>query len=101
MQDTYHILLYYCYTTIADGELFAGQHLKFCRGLGLRGRVIVADEGLNGTVSGTPEQCRQYMDHLKADPRFADIDFKVDKSPVHAFNRMHVRYKPEIVHSGL
>ncbi len=97
----YQTLLYYCYTTIEDGDQFAADHLKFCKGLGLVGRIIVADEGLNGTVSGTVEQCKTYMDMLLADERFAGIDFKIDEVDEPSFTKMHVRYKTEIVHSGL
>jgi len=50
--ERYNTLLYYCYSTIADAEQFAADHLKFCNSLGLKGRIIVAEEGLNGTVSG-------------------------------------------------
>jgi UPF0176 protein len=66
----YNTLLYYCYSTIADAEQFAADHLKFCKSLGLTGRIIVAEEGLNGTVSGTAEACKTYMDTLHADERF-------------------------------
>ena len=97
----YNTLLYYCYSTIADGEQFAADHLNFCKSLGLAGRIIVATEGLNGTVSGTAESCKIYMDTLHADPRFATIDFKVDEVDTPSFVKMHVRYKSEIVHSGL
>ncbi len=97
----YQILLYYIYTPIQEAELFAAEHLRFCNSLNLKGRIIVANEGLNGTVSGTPEACKAYMETLKSEPRFAAIDFKVDDSDIHAFQKMHVRYKPEIVHSGL
>jgi UPF0176 protein len=97
----YNTLLYYCYSTIADGEQFAADHLKFCKSLNLTGRVIVADEGLNGTVSGSVESCKTYMDTLHADTRFATIDFKVDEVDTPSFVKMHVRYKDEIVHSGL
>jgi UPF0176 protein len=75
--ERYNTLLYYCYSTIADAEQFAADHLKFCKSLGLTGRIIVAEEGLNGTVSGTAEACKTYMDILHADPRFAAIDFKI------------------------
>jgi UPF0176 protein len=61
----------------------------------------VAAEGLNGTVSGAEEACKIYMDTLHADPRFAAIDFKVDVVDTPSFVKMHVRYKSEIVHSGL
>jgi UPF0176 protein len=97
----YNTLLYYCYSTIADAEQFAADHLKFCKSLGLTGRIIVAEEGLNGTVSGTTESCKTYMDTLHADERFAGIDFKIDEVDEPSFVKMHCRYKSEIVHSGL
>ena len=54
----YNTLLYYCYSAIEDAEQFAADHLKFCKSLGLVGRIIVAGEGLNGTVSGTAGACQ-------------------------------------------
>src|SRR6195952_2297327 len=97
----YNTLLYYCYSTIADAEQFAADHLEFCKSLGLTGRIIVAAEGVNGTVSGSWEACKTYMDAVHADPRFENIDFKVDEVNTPSFVKMHVRYKSEIVHSGL
>ena len=97
----YLILLYYCYSPIENAEQFAIDHLAFCKELKIRGRIIVASEGLNGTISGTREACEKYMAAILADPRFAKTDFKIDESDSHAFQKMHVRYKPEIVHSGL
>ncbi len=72
-----------------------------CLDLNLRGRIIVASEGLNGTVSGRVEDCEKYMELVKSDPRFVSIEFKVDYHDQMAFTKMHVRVKPEIVHSGL
>lgn len=97
----YQTLLYYCYSKIEEAEQFASDHLQFCKSLNLFGRIIVADEGLNGTVSGTDESCKIYMDTLHADPRFAKIDFKVDDVEEPSFIKMHCRYKAEIVFSGL
>lgn len=97
----YNTLLYYCYSAIENAETFAAEHLQFCKSLDLVGRIIVADEGLNGTVSGTDEACKAYMEALHADPRFAKIDFKVDEVNEPSFIKMHCRYKSEIVHSGL
>lgn len=97
----YNTLLYYCYSAIENAEQFAADHLQLCKSLNLVGRIIVADEGLNGTVSGTEDSCRIYMETLHADPRFAKIDFKVDEVPEPSFIKMHCRYKSEIVHSGL
>lgn len=97
----YQILLYYCYTPIADPESFRETHHYFCISLNLKGRIIIASEGINGTVSGLEEDCRKYMETLKADPRFAAIDFKIENSDKHGFQKLHVRVKPEIVHSSL
>ena len=97
----YQTLLYYCYSAIKNAEQFALDHLQFCKSLNLLGRIIVADEGLNGTVSGTEAACKTYMDTLLADPRFAKIDFKIDEVNEPSFIKMHCRYKSEIVHSGL
>jgi len=97
----YQTLLYYCYSPIENAEQFAAQHLEFCKSLGLVGRIIVADEGLNGTVSGKQEACQAYMDAVHADERFNKTDFKVDNVEEPSFIKMHCRYKPEIVHSGL
>ncbi|HEY4554750.1 MAG TPA: rhodanese-related sulfurtransferase [Bacillaceae bacterium] len=93
----YRVLLYYYYTTIENPEEFAKKHLKFCKELGLKGRILVAEEGINGTVSGTFEQTEAYMSEMKNDPRFADIIFKIDDSNSHAFKKMHVRPRKELV----
>ncbi|HMI03292.1 MAG TPA: rhodanese-related sulfurtransferase [Pedobacter sp.] len=98
---TYQTLLYYCYSPIAGAEQFAADHLAFCKSLNLVGRIIVADEGLNGTVSGTKESCEAYMAAIHADERFAKTDFKIDNVNEPSFIKMHCRYKSEIVHSGL
>lgn len=97
----YQTLLYYSYSPIDNAEQFAAEHLSFCKSLNLVGRIIVADEGLNGTVSGTSAACKAYMDALHAEERFARIDFKIDEVDEPSFIKMHCRYKPEIVHSGL
>ncbi|OFD77749.1 sulfurtransferase [Bacillus mycoides] len=73
------------------------QHLKFCKEIGLKGRILVATEGINGTVSGTVEQTDQYMKLMKEDSRFSDMVFKIDASETHAFKKMHVRHRKELV----
>ena len=97
----YQVLLYYCYTPLDSPERFRDEHHRLCLALDLRGRIIVAAEGLNGTVSGTRESCAAYMAAVKADPRFAALEFKVDEVAAHTFQKLHVRVKSEIVHSSL
>ncbi|QOV10992.1 rhodanese-related sulfurtransferase [Viridibacillus arvi] len=97
----YRVLLYYFYTTIEDPEAFAAEHLAYCKSIELKGRILVASEGINGTVSGTVEQTDAYMAHMKADPRFDGIVFKIDESEQHVFKKMHVRPRPELVNLSL
>ncbi len=101
MDKEFLILLYYCYTPLADPDQYREEHHQLCLQLNLLGRIIVAPEGLNGTVSGLRADCEQYMALLKADPRFAGTDFKIEAHHQHAFAKLHVRTKPEIVHSEL
>ncbi|MGW6297863.1 oxygen-dependent tRNA uridine(34) hydroxylase TrhO [Peribacillus butanolivorans] len=93
----YRVLLYYLYVPIENHEEFAAEHLAACKELELKGRILVASEGINGTVSGTIEQTNQYMDMMRSDSRFADIVFKIDEADGHAFKKMHVRAKNELV----
>ena len=97
MGKDYRVLLYYKYVDIDDPETFAQEHLQFCKDIGLKGRVLIAHEGINGTVSGTVEQTNTYMETMHNDPRFSDMVFKVDEHDGHAFKKMHVRPRPELV----
>lgn len=97
----YQVLLYYKYVLIDDPVLFAQTHLATCKEIGLLGRILVSREGINGTVSGTLEQTKAYMDMMKSDERFADMMWKIDEADGHAFKKMHVRAKNEVVHLGL
>ncbi|PCR99237.1 rhodanese-related sulfurtransferase [Lactococcus fujiensis] len=101
MTHDYRVLLYYQYVPLLNAEQFAKQHLADCKALGLKGRILVADEGLNGTVSGTIEQTDAYIELMHADARFANMMFKVDEANENAFKKMHVRYRNELVNLNL
>ena len=98
--EKYLTLLYYKFARIEDAEAFAARHLKFCKSLGLVGRILIGEEGINGTVSGTVEACEAYMESLSNDPLFAGIEFKVDEVGSLSFSKMHVRAREEIITFG-
>ncbi|WP_342505394.1 rhodanese-related sulfurtransferase [Sporosarcina sp. FSL K6-2383] len=100
-KSTYRVLLYYKYVPVEDPETFAVEHLKACKEIGLKGRILVGAEGINGTCSGTIEQTDAYMNLLKQDERFADMVIKIDEADGHAFKKMHVRVREEIVNLSL
>lgn len=93
----FEILLYYKYTPITDPETFLGEQRVLCEKLGLKGRIIIAKEGLNGTVEGTKENTQKYIDAMRADPRFADMNFKRSVGTGSAFPRLSVKLRNEIV----
>src|SRR3954470_15991702 len=97
----YRVLLYYHYTKIEDPTNFAAEHLAACKELNLKGRILVANEGINGTVSGTVEDTNAYMEHMKNHPLFEGIVFKIDEAEGHAFKKMHCRPRPELVNLSL
>ncbi|WP_271401596.1 rhodanese-related sulfurtransferase [Salinicoccus roseus] len=97
----YQVLLYYYYTDIEDPEGFSSEHLELCKSMNLKGRILVANEGINGTVSGTVEDTEKYMEYMKNHPLFEGIVFKIDPSEGHTFKKMHVRPRPELVNLSL
>jgi len=100
-QEKQYVLLYYCYTHIENLEEFREHHHLFCIENNLRGRIIVAEEGLNGTVSGSKEDCEKYMEEIHSDPRFSHTEFKIAEEDEPAFKKIHVRLKKEMVNSSL
>ena len=94
------ILLYYKYVAVADPEQFMHEQLALCKKLGLKGRIIIAKEGINGTVEGLEEKTEEYMRALTADTRFADIHFKKSEGDGKTFPRISVRVRSEIVTLG-
>lgn len=95
-----HILLFYQYIKIDEPEVFAKQHALFCKKLELQGRILVAQEGINGSVSGTKEQTEQYKRIMHQDSRFTTMPFKEDIGMMHPFKKMIVKVKQEIVTFG-
>ena len=79
MAKDIRVLLYYLYTPIENAEQFAADHLVFCKSIGLKGRILVADEGINGTVSGDYETTQKYMDYVHSLPGMENLWFKIDE----------------------
>ena len=94
------VILFYKYASIRDPKKFAEQHLAQCFSLGIKGRILIAKEGINGSVSGTKEQIRKYEQILKSNVNFRGIEFKEEFCLMHPFKRMNVKVRPELVRFG-
>lgn len=96
-ESSYRVLLYYKFVPIHGYALFAQHHYHLCWQLGVRGRILIAPEGINGTISGTIEQTQCYITTLTIDERFSDLQFKIDGADGHVFDKLFVRAKDELV----
>ena len=93
----YLVLLYYRFVPVPDPEMIRDEQEAVCENLALKGRILIAGEGINGTVSGPREACEKYMDFMNQHPVFQGIEFKIDACENHTFLKLHVRVKDEIV----
>ena len=95
------ILLYYQYVPLEDPDQYAAEQRELCEKLNLKGRILIAKEGINGTVSGTQAACEIYQAAMTADPRTASMHWKVDEASEHAFPKLSIKVREEVVALGL
>ncbi len=95
--DQIHIILFYKFTVIENPQEFIEKQLKFCSAQGLLGKILVAKEGINGSLSGSKEQIEKYKEYLSSQNQFSDISFKEEVGTFNPFKKMIVRQKSEII----
>lgn len=93
----YEVILYYKFNEVKDPESFCEDHKQFCKKLGVKGRIYISEEGINGTLGGMPEQVAKYKEYLTGIEGFEDIDFKTDTSDYIPFARLICKTRDEIV----
>ena len=87
----------YHFTIIKDPVAKRYPLLSLCRSQGVRGTVLLATEGINGTIAGTPESIASVIDHVKAWPEVESLEVKYSLSDENSFKRLKVKIKNEIV----
>jgi UPF0176 protein len=101
MSMTFHVAAFYKFVAIADPVELRQELRTFCSANGTVGTILVAPEGINGTVAGSADQIANLLAHLRTDARFADLTAKHSEAPSQPFPRMRVRLKREIVTFGV
>jgi UPF0176 protein len=90
----------YHFTRIEDPSQKKGPLLDLCRSADLRGTILLAHEGINGTIAGSSEGIAAAIEHLESWPEVSDLEVKYSPSSTRSFNRMKVKIKNEIVTMG-
>lgn len=100
MNKEYQILLYYKYVTVPSPKVEMDLQRKLCEKLQLKGRIILANEGINGTLEGSFENTEKYIQEMEKSKLFSGISYKKSEGNGHAFPKLRVKVRPEIVTSG-
>ena len=91
----------YRFTRFDDPAALREALLGRCKALGIKGTLLVAHEGLNGTIAGAPDAIDEMIATLRDLPGCAALDVKYSQAPEMPFLRMKVRVKREIVTMGV
>lgn len=101
------ILLYYVFTPLADPDAVRLWQRDLAESLGLRGRILISEHGLNGTLGGEMKALKRYVRKTREYPAFKHIDFKwsegtgLDEHGASAdFPKLSVKVRREIVSFG-
>jgi UPF0176 protein len=95
------ILLYYKFTPIADPEAVRLWQTALCQKLNLKGRILIAAHGINGTVGGDLKNLKAYVKETRTYPAFKDMVFKWSDGGRDDFPKLRVKVRPEIVTFGV
>ena len=91
----------YKFTRLDDFEKIKKPLKKFMELLNVRGTLLLAREGINGTIAGEKTNIEEVLAYLQSDKRLADISYKYSYSVKPPFNRLKVKLKKEIVTLGI
>ena len=94
---TLTVCAFYKFVPIEQPRALRDQLFVELRGRAIKGTVLVAPEGINGTISGAPDDVPSVLAMLRSDPRFADLATLDATSERHPFQRLKVKLKREII----
>jgi len=90
----------YRFARFADPAALRGPLEELARAEGIKGTLLLAGEGINGTIAGSAAGIAAVLGHIRALPDCAELDVKFSSAPDMPFHRLKVRLKREIVTMG-
>ena len=91
----------YRFAALPDYKVYQAPLLDVCLSAGVMGTILLAPEGINGTIAGSRDGIDAVLDHIRSLPGCADLDHKESYAQEPPFLRMKVRLKREIVAMGV
>ena len=91
---------FYHFTRFDDSKALQGPMLSLCEHEGIKGTILIAAEGINGTVAGPSQGIVRLWEHITALPGCENLEHKESTAQSMPFKRMKVRLKKEIVTMG-
>lgn len=93
----FHIAAFYCFADLPDYESFQDRLVALGAEGDVKGTILLASEGVNGTIAGPREEVEVFLHLLRSDPRLAGLEEKWSTADEDPFLRLKVRLKKEIV----
>ena len=90
----------YQFTRFEDPSALREPLVALCNQVGIKGTLLLAREGINGTIAGSENAIAQVLGHIRTLPGCAGLEVKFSHAEQMPFNRMKVRLKREIVTMG-
>jgi UPF0176 protein len=98
---TYLIATFYKFATISELKTKQQQILAWCQSHEVKGTIILAEEGINGTIAGSEKAIASVITNLRSLPNLTDLEHKISTAEKPPFVRLKVKIKAEIVTLGL
>ena len=98
--DPIRIAALYQFARFDDPRALRAPLLAVCEANAVRGTLLLAKEGINGTIAGSDKGVEAALDHIRALPGCAEIEIKESRAAIMPFHRTKVRLKKEIVTMG-
>ncbi|MFB6246189.1 MAG: rhodanese-related sulfurtransferase [Candidatus Pacearchaeota archaeon] len=96
-QRNYKVASFYKFADVENPKKLVKEVRRFCESEGILGRVLISNEGINGSISGSFEQVENFEDFIQSHEKFSDLRFKETKCLEVPFNKLKVLHRNEIV----
>ena len=96
-RETCTIAAFYKFVPLPDFQDRKKPLLEFCEAQGVKGTILLAEEGINSTIAGPSDGMANVLEFIQSDPAIGKLTVKYSEAPEIPFYRMKVRLKKEIV----